>query len=58
MKGFAKDAVPKPAQKATLRRRVGYADEEMSITYAKLASLELKKDKDRENVDARMTKLD
>jgi len=37
---------------------VGYADEEMSITRAKLASLELEEDKDREDGDARMTELD
>jgi len=43
---------------STLKRRVGYADEELSITRAKLANLELEEEKEHEDGDARMIGLD
>ena len=39
-------------------KRVGYADEELSITRAKLANLELEEEKEHEDGDARMIGLD
>lgn len=39
MKGMAREDVPKTNAKPSLKRRVGYSDEELSATRAKLSSM-------------------
>ena len=41
-----------------LKRRVGYADKELSVTRAKLATLQIDEGKGAEDKDTRMIELD
>jgi len=45
-------------RKATLERRIGYTDEELSITRATLATWEINEGKGQEDRDARTVALD
>ena len=44
VKSFTRKATPNENVKPTLKRRVGYVEEEVSITHAKLSKMEISED--------------
>ena len=47
MKGLIKSPAPVKKAKTTLKRKVGYVEEEISVTRAKIAQMEIDDDEDK-----------
>ena len=49
---MSRETITKPTTKVTLKRKVGYTDEEASVTQTKFAQMEITKENENESTSA------